>query len=132
MGDIILKVLTKIEWAIDNLTSLVRMYVIAPLMGIRRKMLSLMVKLAEKFEIPVPIMDFHGSVKPWKWEIKIDKVHPFGFLTGGMDKVTIDQAHADEDKPVSELISDEMGKMEAKINAENAAAEADKLAKSLQ
>ena len=91
-----------------------------------------MVELATKFTIPIPIIDFHGSIKPWKWEFKLEDKYPFGFLTGNMSQTEIQQSLDDVEKPVSELIADEMSKMQANIEADKAAKEATDIAKQLQ
>ena len=129
--DIIKGILEKIRDNMDGLINLVRLYVVAPIQGIQRKMRGLMVELAEKFSFKIPVIRWVGLSKGGL-ECKLEEVHPFKFLTGGMTEEQKAEALADADKSVSELIGDEMGKMQQKIDAENKAKELDELNRKVQ
>ncbi len=129
--DIILEGLNLIKDNLGNLFDLIKLYVVAPLAGLRRKLNSIAIKAAE-WTMRVPTIDTHGSINPFKWDFGMASITPFGFLTGGMSKEQIEQAKLDADKDVSQLVADEMSKMQANIDADKAAREAANLAKQLQ
>ena len=116
MGDIILKVLTKVEWAIDNLTDLVRLYVIAPLKALQLKIRSGLAKMA----------DYDG----WGSSIVNGLANAFGW--GSLSDKEKDEARNAEGKSIGELVNQQMEKMRENIAADKAAKEAADLAKQLQ
>ena len=116
MGDIILKVLTKVEWAIDNLTDLVRLYVIAPLKALQLKIRSGLAKMA----------DYDG----WGSSIVNGLANAFGW--GSLSDKEKDEARNAEGKSIGELVNQQMEKMRENIAADKAAKEAEDLAKQLQ
>lgn len=89
MGDIILKVLTKVEWAIDNLTDLVRLYVIAPLKALQLKIRSGLAKMA----------DYDG----WGSSIVNGLANAFGW--GSLSDKEKDEARNAEGKSIGELVN---------------------------
>lgn len=131
--DIILEGLKLIRDNIGNLFDLIKLYVIAPLNGLKTKLEAEIVLLRDKLsKFYIPYVGLGEDISwhsPSSW-FSFKKLYPFdGF------KVTEEQvAKAKEisEKPVSELISDEMNKMQANIEADKAAKEAANLAKQLQ
>lgn len=70
-----------LKQAVDTIIKTIKLYVIAPINGIKRKFASFVLKLAEGFVIKIPSMNFNDSIKPWKWTIDWIEFHPFDFAT---------------------------------------------------
>ena len=131
--DIVLEGLKLIRDNLGNLFDLIKLYVIAPLNGLKTKLEAELVLLRDKLsKFYIPYVGLGEDISwrsPSSW-FSFKKLYPFDGL-----KVTEEQvAKAKEisEKPVSELISDEMSKMQANIEADKAAKEATDLAKQLQ
>lgn len=132
MADIMLKILKFIDKAISNVMKFIRMYVVAPINGIRRKLRTFQLQLSRDFVIKIPTFNRNGTWKPWKWSIEWNEFHPFDFMTAGWTPAERQQAEEDEGKSVSDLVKDEMDKMQKKIDEEEKAEQAAELAKKLQ
>ena len=131
--DIVLEGLKLIRDNLGNLFDLIKLYVIAPLNGLKIKLEAEFVLLRDKLsKFYIPYIGLGEDISwrsPSSW-FSFKKLYPFDGL-----KVTEEQvAKAKEisEKPVSELISDEMSKMQANIESDKAAKEAADLAKQLQ
>lgn len=66
---------------IDEIIRALKLYVIAPINGIKRKIASFIVKLADDFVIKIPTFNFTDSWKPWNWSVEWCEFHPFAFAT---------------------------------------------------
>lgn len=95
---------------VDEIIRALKLYVIAPLNGIKRKVAAFMVKLADDFVIKIPSFDFHGSKVPWNWTFEWNVFHPFKFATKGWTPEQKQTALDDSEKSASELIQEEMEK----------------------
>ena len=122
IGGILIDSLT--EWyekspfklVIDELVNIVKLYVVAPLKGIQRKLKSFVAKLANEFVIKVPSINFNDSIKPWKWTLDWNEFHPFDFATKNWTPSEKQQAKDDAEKSTTDLINEEMGKMQQTID----------------
>ena len=100
---------------VDALINTVKLYVVAPLKGLIRKFNVLKVKLAKEFSFKIPNLKWVG-IRNGGLKVSFDTVHPFKFLTGGMTEEQKLQVEADADKSPTELINDEMQKMQKTID----------------
>ena len=131
--DIILEGLKLIRDNLGNLFDFIRLYVVAPLTALKMKLDAEIVLLKDKlskFEIPYIKIGSDPSIyKPSSW-FEFGSWKPFEGMK--VSEAELNQAKATSEKPVSELIADEMSKMQANIEADKAAKEAADLAKQLQ
>lgn len=133
--DIILEGLKLIRDNLGNLFDFIRLYVVAPLAGLQRWLNAEIVHLAESFWLPtIKLGEPHsrtgiGNLIDMISGMHFEKIYPF---KDSLPESMVKQAHEDEGKSVTELISDEMSKMQANIEADKAAKEAADLAKQLQ
>ena len=111
----------------------IRLYVVAPLTALKMKLDAEMVLLKDKlskFEIPYIKIGSDPSIyNPSSW-FEFGSWKPFEGMK--VSDAELNQAKATSEKPVSELIADEMSKMQANIEADKATKEAADLAKQLQ
>lgn len=106
---------SSLKLMIDKIRELLDVYVIAPIRGIKRKIASFILKLSDEFVIKIPLMNFNDSIKPWNWSIDWEVFHPFNFATKNWTPEQKNQAREDADKSATNLIKEEMTKMEELI-----------------
>lgn len=101
---------------VDEIIRALKLYVIAPLNGIKRKIAAFMVKLADDFVIKIPSFSFDGW-KPSEWGMKWNVFRPFDFATKGWTPEQKQAAVDDSEKSTTELIQEEMEKTKKALDA---------------
>ena len=134
IADIVLEIVKELKPYLIDIINTIRLYVIAPLNGLKRWITSQLIQFKNTFWVPK--IGFEWGSKfgiSFPSGLKLTKYYVFLKSESEWNKDAPNAiADPDASKPISELVSDEMSKMQDKIAAEKEAQEAAELAKKLQ